>query len=155
MKRLWLSLGTLLALVVLSGPAPSAGAQLRGEIRGVASGPDGPLSGLTVKIINSAGMVVGTAMTSSTGMYSVPGLAVGTYTVQLVDRAGAVLTTGMGTVTATVAAVTVNLTLTTNRLAPAAVTASHTKAIVIGAAVAAGAGTAIYIATRPDSSSTR
>ena len=155
MKRLWLSLGTLLALVVLSGPAPSAGAQLRGEIRGVVSGPDGPLSGLTVNIINSAGMVVGTAVTSSTGAYSVSSLAVGTYTVQLVDRAGAVLTTGMGTVTPAAVTITVNLTLTANRLTPAAVTASHTKAIVISAAVVAGAGTAIYIATKPDSSPTR
>ena len=153
MKRL--SFGTLLALAVLSGPSTSAGAQLAGEIHGVVSGPNGPLSGLTVNIINSNGVVVGTAVTSSTGTYTVPNLAVGTYTVQLVDHAGAVLTTGTGTVTAAVAAVPVNLTLTASRLAPAAIAASHTKAIVFGAAAAAGAGTFAIIATRRDSSPTQ
>ena len=153
MKRL--CFGTLLALAVLSGPAMSAGAPFAGEIHGVVSGPNGPLDGLTVNIINGNGSVLGTAVTSSAGTYTVANLVVGTYTVQIVDRAGAVLTTGMGTVTPAARAATVDLTLTSSGLATAALVASRKKAIVLGVAAAAAAGTFIIIATRPDSSPTR
>ena len=154
MKRLFV--GTLLAVAVLSGPSMSARAPLVGEIHGVVSGPQGPLDGLTVNIINGNGSVLGTAVTSSAGTYTVANLAVGTYTVQIVDRAGAVLTTGVGTVTAAARAATVNLTLTSSGLAPAAFIASRKKAaIVLGVAAAAAVGTLIFVATRPDSSPTR
>jgi hypothetical protein len=94
-------------------------------------------------------------VTSSAGTYTVANLAVGTYTVQIVDRTGAVLTTGMGTVTAAARAATVDLTLTSSGLAAAALVASRKKAIVLGVAAAAAVGTLIFIATRPDSSPTR
>ena len=153
MKRLYV--GTLVALAVLSGPSMSAGAPLVGEIHGVVSGPQGPLDGLTVNIINGNGSVLGTAVTSSAGTYTVANLAVGTYTVQVVDRAGAVLATGMGTVTAAARASAVDLTFNSSGLAAAALVASKKKAIVLGVAAAAAVGTLIFIATRPDSSPTR
>ena len=123
MKQLWLSLGVVAALAAWIGLAPSVRAQATGVIAGTVSGPNGPIAGLTVNIVNGAGSVVGTAVTTQTGTYTVGNLAAGTYTIQVVNAAGRVVVTGVGTVTAAALTATVNLTLTASQLAPAAVAA--------------------------------
>ena len=140
-----------LALVVV------AHGQATGTISGVVSGPDGPLAGVTVNIINSSGQVVGTAVTSSTGAYSVPNLPPGTYTVQVVTSNRRVIGTGTGVVAAGSSA-TVNIPLTSGQLAAAGIAAGggglSTTTVLI---IAGGAGLAIgtYIALKPDPSSTQ
>ena len=161
MKQLWLSIGALLAVAVLTTPAPSARAQANGQVSGIISGPSGPLAGMTVNVVNSAGSVVGTAVTSPAGSYSIANLPIGTYTLQVVNPAGAVLATGLGTVTASAASATVNVALTASQLGTTALAAGaggaggHTTAIVLGVAAGVGAGVGIYAATRSDSSPTR
>jgi uncharacterized repeat protein (TIGR01451 family) len=49
---------------------------------------DPGFAGVTVDLRNSAGLVVGTTTTDSTGAYSFPGLPPGTYTVRVTDTSG-------------------------------------------------------------------
>ena len=145
--RLGLFSAIAVALVVWSVSVRSAVMQRGGEISGVVSGPTSPVAGVTVNVIDTAGQVVGTSVTSSTGAFSVGNLPVGTYTIQAVTRAGTVLMTGTGTVSATTLAATVNLSLTGSQLAAAAAGAgaagtaagiSATTVVAIGAAAAGG-----------------
>ncbi|MEP6917017.1 MAG: carboxypeptidase-like regulatory domain-containing protein [Acidobacteriota bacterium] len=161
MKKLWLCLAVLLALAAWGGAAPSVSAQASGKISGIVSGPNGPIAGVTVNIVNNAGVVVGTAVTTSTGAYTVGNLPVGTYTIQVVNTNGRVAGTGVGTVTAGAPAAVVNLTITSSQLAPAAVAAgggggmgTTTKIVLVTAAVAA-AGILIVVANKDDTSPTR
>jgi len=162
MKQLWLSLGLVAALAAWISSAPSVGAQTSGVIAGTISGPNGPIAGLTVNVVNNAGLVVGTAVTARDGTYMVSSLAVGRYTVQIVNAAGSVLATGVGTVTAAALTATVDLTLTGSQLSAAALAAggtgtglSTTTKVVLATAAAAGAGILVVVATRADSSPTR
>src|SRR5258705_1927549 len=123
MKQLWLSLGLVAALAAWIGSAPSVWAQTSGAIAGTIRGPNGPIAGLTVNVVSNAGRVVGTAVTARDGTYTVSSLAVGTYTIQIVNAAGSVLATGVGTVTAAALTATVDLTLTGSQLSAAALAA--------------------------------
>jgi len=163
MKQLRLSLAVLLALAAWGGAAPSVGAQSRGKITGIVSGPSGPIGGLTVNIVNNAGAVVGTAVTAQNGAYTVENLAVGNYTIQVVSASGSVVSTGVGAVSATSLTTTVNLSLTASQLASVAGAAggggvlgltTATK-VVLATAAAAGTGVLLFAATRSDSSPTR
>src|SRR5262245_15964940 len=103
-----LSALTLLFILVASqigGPNPRA--QATGVIRGTVSGPSGPLSGVTVNIVNASGTVVGSTVTTAAGSYSVGNLAIGTYTIQIVSTTGAVVATSTGTISAAAVAATV------------------------------------------------
>jgi hypothetical protein len=162
MKQRWLSLGLVAALAVWTGSVPSVRAQTPGAIAGTMSGPNGPIAGLTVNVVNDAGSVVGTAITTRDGAYTVSHLAVGTYTIQVVNAAGSVVATGVGTVTAAALTPTVDLTLTAGQLSPAALAAgggatgmSTTTKVVLATAAVAGAGVVVVVATRADSSPTR
>jgi Carboxypeptidase regulatory-like domain len=161
MKRLCLSLAVLLALAAWGGAAPSVSAQTSGKISGIVSGPGGPVAGVTVNIVNNAGAVVGTAVTSRTGAYSFGNLPAGTYTIQVVSDKRAVVATGMGTLNSATATASVDVTLTSSQLASAAVAAgggggmgTSTK-VVLAVAAAAGAGILIAVATKDDTSPTR
>ena len=160
MKQLWLSLVVLLALAAWGGAAPSVSAQASGKITGTVTGPSGPLAGVTVKIVNNAGVVVGTAVTTSTGAYAVENLPPGRYTVQVVISSK-VAGTGAGTVTATIPAAVVDVSLTSSQLAPAAVAAGSghgmgtTTKVVLTVATVAATGIIIKIATKDDTSPTR
>ena len=96
MKQLWLSLVVLLAFAAWSGVAPGVSAQGSGKISGTVSGPSGPLAGVTVKVVNNAGVIVGTAVTAQNGTYSFDNLPAGSYTVQVVSSNGRVIVTGAG-----------------------------------------------------------
>ena len=145
--------GTLVALAL----AVVAHGQATGTISGVVSGPDGPLAGVTVNIINASGQVAGTAVTASNGSFSVPNLPPGTYTVQVVTSDRRVIGTGTGIVAAGVPAI-VNITLTSGQLAAAGIAAGggglSTKTILIIAG-ATGAAIGTYIALKHDPSSTQ
>jgi hypothetical protein len=164
MTRLWIPLGLVALLAVSAGSPSSVLAQGAGVITGAVSGSGGPIAGVTVNVVNDAGTVVGTAVTSSAGAYTIGNLAFGTYTIQVVGTARRVVVTGVGTVSGAASTATVNLTLTDDKLAPAAIAAgggggaggmtTTTKAIIATAA-AAGAGVLAYVATRADSSPTR
>jgi hypothetical protein len=160
LKQLWLALGVVAALAAWVGLAPAVGAQTSGAVAGTIRGPNGPISGMTVNLVNGAGTVVGTATTTPSGTYTVGNLAPGTYTVQVVNSAGRVVGTGVGTVTAAALTATVDVTLTASQLAPAAVAAgggglSTTTKVVLATAAAAGAGILAVVATRDDSSPTK
>jgi Carboxypeptidase regulatory-like domain len=161
MKKLWLSLGLVAGLAGWVGSAPSLRAQATGTIAGAISGPTGPIAGLTVNVVNAAGSVAGTAVTMPAGTYTIGNLAVGTYTIQVVNPARRVVGTGVATVTAGAAATTVDLTLTASQLAGAAVAAgagagmSTATKVILASAAAAAAGVAGVVATRDDSSPTR
>ena len=160
MKQLWLSLGVVAALAAWIGSVPSVRAQTTGVIAGTISGPNGPIAGLTVNVINDAGSVVGTAVTKQDGTYTVSNLGVGRYTVQVVNGAGSVLATGMGTVTTAALTATVDLTLTASQLSSAALAAGSTgmstsTKVVLATAAIAGGGILAVVATRDDSSPTR
>jgi hypothetical protein len=158
MKQLWLSLGLVATLATWIGSAPSVRAQTRGAIAGAVRGPNGPIAGLTVNVVNDAGSVVGTAITMPAGAYTVSNLAVGTYTIQVVE-ARRVVATSVATVTPTTLTAAVDVTLTASELADAAVAAgggmrTRTK-VVLATAAAAAAGVLVFVATREDSSPTR
>ena len=162
MKQLWLSLGLVAAVTAWVGSAPSVRAQTSGAIAGTISGPNGPIAGLTVNVVNVAGSVVGTAVTTRDGTYTVRNLAVGTYTIQIVNAAGSVVATGVGTLTAAALTATVDLTLTASQLSAAALAAggaatglSTTAKVVLATAAVAGTGVLAVVATRSDSSPTR
>jgi hypothetical protein len=127
--RLGLFSALAVALVAWSVSVRSAGLQLDGEIHGIVSGPTSPAEGVTVNIIDSSGQIAGTSVTSAAGAYMVGNLPVGTYTIQAVSRAGTVLMTGTGTVSAGTRAVAVNLALTSGQLAAAAVGAGSTGTV--------------------------
>ena len=117
------------------------------------------MAGVTVKIVNKDGVVVGTAVTTPAGTYAVDNLPAGTYTVQVVSSKGTVVVTGMGTVAPAATAI-VDLTLTSNQLAAAALAAGAggmgtTTKVVLVAAIIAGAGVLIATATKGDTSPTR
>lgn len=163
MKRLWLSLAVLLALAAWGGASSSVSAQTRGKIGGTVTGPNGPVVGVTVNVVNNAGVVVGSSVTSQTGAYSVGNLPFGSYTIQVVSAKGLVVVTGVGSTTAAVATATVDLVLTSSQLAAAAVAAGGgglfgmgtSATVVFAVAVAAGAGIFIAVATKDDTSPTR
>ena len=92
MKQLWLSLGLVAALAAGSASAPSVRAQTSGVIAGTVSGPDGPIAGLTVNVVNDAGSVVGTA-DHDVRPAPIPSaiLPSGMYTIQVVSAAGRVV----------------------------------------------------------------
>jgi Carboxypeptidase regulatory-like domain len=144
-KRL-LPMTLAVGLVVSFGLALLVGAQVvNGTVSGVVSSPSGPLGRVKVNIVDSAGTVAGTTVTSSSGAYSVGNLPAGMYTVQIVDDAGKVLGTGTGMVTAGAPAVTINVALTSGQLSGAAISAGSTgfrlsTTKVLAAAAAAGAG---------------
>ena len=145
MKQL-LSTAVVVALVASFGLTLLAGAQaVNGAVSGVVSDPGGPIGSVKVNIVNSSGAVPGSTVTSSLGAYVFGNLPAGTYTIQVVDNAGNVLGTGTGVVSATAPAVTVNIVLTSRRLAGAAIAAGNTGVglttkVVLAAGAAAGAG---------------
>lgn len=137
--------------------------QATGTIAGVVSGPGGPLAGVTVNIVNSSGQVVGTAVTSSNGSYSVANLPPGNYTVQVAASNGKVMGTATGVATAGLTA-TVNVTLTDDQLAAAGIAAGgggaggggglSTKTILIIAGTT-GAAIGTYVWLKDDPSPTQ
>jgi len=161
MKQLWVSLGLVAALAAWIGSAPSVRAQGSGAIAGVISGPNGPIANLTVNVVNAAGSVVGTAITTQSGGYSVSNLAVGKYTIQVVNAEGRVVVTGVGTLTTAALKATVDLTLTSSQLAAAAVGAgggagmSTTTKVVLATAATVAGGIFGVIAIQADSSPTK
>ena len=98
------------AVLFSQAPLEAGQAQAIGLIAGSASGPAGPLAGVTVNVVNAAGQVVGSAVTSAAGSFSVTGLAAGTFSVNVVSATGAVLSTS----TASLAAGAMTATVTTS-----------------------------------------
>ncbi|MBP0492577.1 SdrD B-like domain-containing protein [Pararoseomonas indoligenes] len=86
-----------------SAPNISAGAYVPATIGGVGfldnngdgiqTAGEGGVAGQTVQLLNSAGAVVATTTTSSTGAYSFTGIVPGTYQVQFTAQSGTVFTT--------------------------------------------------------------
>ena len=100
MKR-FLAVTVVAALLALTPVSPGrAQAQLIGVITGTAAGPAGPLAGVTVNVMNAAGQIVGTTVTTTAGTFSVSGLAAGTFSVNVVSATGAVLSTSTATLAA-------------------------------------------------------
>ena len=149
---------TLVVGQLLSISAQSAGV---GVITGTVSGPSGPMAGATVQVLDSAGVVVGTATTTETGVFGVTGLSAGTFTVQTVGVNGAILGATNATLAAGSMSVAVTLSATAGALAASAVAvtaaasnaavSSTTVLLAVGAAAAA-AGTAAVVAAKPDAS---
>ena len=164
MKRI---LGVLVAVTLVVVQLAHAQAQV-GVIAGTATGPAGPLAGVTVNIVNAAGQVVGSAVTTATGGFSVGGLAAGTFTVNVVGTTGAVISTTTATLAAGAMTATVTVTATAAALAGAGVaaggvaaagagTAGLSTAAIVGtvAAVGGGIAAATVIATNDDASPSR
>ena len=149
---------TLVVGQLLSISAQSAGV---GVITGTVSGPSGPMVGAAVQVLDSAGVVVGTATTTETGVFGVTGLSAGTFTVQTVGVNGAILGATNATLAAGSMSVAVTLSATAGALAASAVAvtaaasnaavSSTTVLLAVGAAAAA-AGTAAVVAAKPDAS---
>jgi hypothetical protein len=142
------------------------GAQLAGlgTITGTASGALGPLTGLTVQVLDSAGTVVAKGVTTQTGAFSIGGLNPGTFTVQVLGSNGAVvgassatLAAGAMTATVTVSAAAGALAAAASAAAAAAATSgvAPTPVRAAVAAAAASVGTAAVIATNDDASGSR
>ena len=160
MKRV---LALIFAFTLGVGQLLSISAQTTGVgvITGTVSGPSGPMVGATVQVLDSAGVVVGTATTTETGAFGVTGLSAGTFTVQTVGVNGAILGATNATLAAGSMSVAVTLSATSGALAALAVAvtaaasnaavSSTTVLLAVGAAAAA-AGTAAVVAAKPNAS---
>ena len=161
MKRV---LSLIFAFTLGVGQLLSISAQTTGVgvITGTVSGPSGPMVAATVQVLDSAGVVVGTATTTETGAFSVTGLSAGTFTVQTVGVNGAVLGATNATLAAGSMSTAVALSATAGALAASAVAVtavavsaaaiSSTTVLVAVGAAAAAAGTAAVVASKPDAS---
>jgi hypothetical protein len=158
MKRILLSLSVVLVFAAAFAWAQPVSAQGTGTVSGVVTGPNGALAGLKVNILDSNGAVVGTATTSATGAYSVAGLPLGSYTVQVVGKNG-VAATGTGIATASLTMATVNIALTSSQLAAAGLASGGGftflgmtgTTLLIGGGVVAGGAVLIHQAGKPSS----
>ena len=100
----------MLAAVVIQVSSLSAGAGSTGVISGTMRGPAGPVAGVRVNALNNSGAIVGSAVTSGAGTYSLDGLPAGTFVVQAVSPAGAVMTTSTATLSSASMTSIANLT---------------------------------------------
>jgi hypothetical protein len=147
----------------------NAQVQAVGVIAGSASGPIGPLSGITIQIVDSEGRVVRSTVTSKTGTFRIDGLNPGTFTAQAVGSAGAVIAAASATLSASAMTATVTLSATSAAVAgiaagvagvgPGVVAAAGglsaaTVAMGVGAAAAA-VGAAAVVSRRSDASPSR
>ena len=117
----------MLAVALGSIPALSAKTGAPGVITGTMRGPAGPAAGVTVNVLNARGTIVGRAVTSGSGAYTLDGLSAGTYTVQALGASGTVLSTSVVTLAANA------MTASTTLLAPAAAAPQATQATAVGA----------------------
>ena len=167
MKRL-VSLTLAFVFVLAQLSYVGAQGQAVGIISGTATGTNGAaLAGVTVQVVNSAGTVVGSAVTTAAGSFSVGGLTAGTFTVNVVAASGAVIGTSTATLTAAAMTATVGVSATAAAAAAAAGAAAaggaaaaaggiSTAAHVAGVgAAAAGIGAAAVVANRDDASPSR
>ena len=137
----------------------SAGAA--GIITGTMQGPAGPMAGIRVNALNTAGSIVAVATTDGSGAYSVEGLPAGTFVLQAVSPSGAVVTTSTATLSGASMKVTRNLT-TSAAAAPAAQSAAlsgggfNSKVVwwIVGTS-AATAGIVSAVAVDDDASPTQ
>jgi hypothetical protein len=159
MKRILLSLSVVLVFAAAFVWAQPVSAQAKGTVSGNITGPNGALAGLKVNILDSNGAVVGTTTTSATGAYSVAGLPLGSYTVQVVGKNGGVAATGTGIATASLTMATVNIALTSSQLAAAGIAGGGGftflgmtgTTLLIGGGVVAGGAVLIHQAGKPSS----
>jgi hypothetical protein len=169
MKRVF-ALALMFALVVGNLSSLSAQAPAIGVISGTVSGPSGPLAGVTVNVLSSAGNIIGSAVTTTTGSFSVGGMASGTFSVQAIGATGSVLSTSAATLTAASMTATVSMSATAATLAAAATAAVATTTAAVGGAItgistaaivagvgaaAATAGVVAAVATKSDASPSR
>jgi hypothetical protein len=164
MKRV---LAALFAFISLVGQLPPTAAQTGGvgAIVGSITGPSGPLVGVTVEILDQAGVVVAMATTAETGAFSVAGLQTGSFTVQAVGANGAVLAASSATIAEGAMTIIVTLNATAGILAASATLASSavgatsgvTSTTVLAAlgSAAAAAGAAAVIPTQQEASGSR
>jgi hypothetical protein len=135
-----------------------------GVITGVVSGSDGVLAGVTVQVLDSASSIVGTAVTTEAGTFSIGGLSTGTFTVHAVGSTGAVIGASTATLVegAMAAAVTVGANAGAVAAAAAAVVTTTATAggmsatavlAAVGAAAAAVGTAAVVSADEPASGS--
>ena len=161
MKRI---LGVVVILAVAFAHVPVF-ALAPGVITGTVTGNAGPLSGVTVQVLNAAGHIVGTAATTATGSFRAVDLAAGTFSVNVVGASGAVLSTATATLAAGAMTAILPLRVSVAALAGAGAAAqipaagagglSTTAIVVTVVAVAAGVGAAAYVANRGSSSPSR
>jgi hypothetical protein len=140
------------ALAVSLSVGTPLGAQGRGTIEGVASGPAGPLSNATVQVIDAQGRMISKVITNTTGYFRITNLPTGTYTVQALSPAGGVISTASATIAESSMTATVTLTATAATMADAAGAAAGAGAAAAGAAtggtaVAVGGGAASGLST--------
>jgi hypothetical protein len=135
-----------------------------GTITGTIDGPQGPLTGVTVQAIDSAGSIAGSAVTNGTGAFRIGALRAGTYTVRVLGANGQVIATSSATLTAETMTATLKLSASAGALAgpasgvPAAANGGGMSAKVVLASVGAAAaslGTLLVISTNEDVSGSR
>jgi hypothetical protein len=144
-------------------PQRPMAAQSNGVITGSASGPNGPLGGLMVQALDAAGAVAGEARVSPSGTFTIDGLPVGTFLVQVVTPSGAVICTGMVTIAADEPAARIALVASAAALAALAAAAttgvgggvSTTLVLASLGAAASTLGAAAVIANDDEASPSR
>ena len=96
----------IIAATVASAVAATAVASVtaqtvgNGVISGAINGPNGPLGAVTVQVVDATGTIVGNAVTTAAGTFSVGGLPAGTFLVRVMAANGNLI----GTSTAMLAA---------------------------------------------------
>jgi hypothetical protein len=135
----------ILAMVAAHAPVASAQQQLPGAFVVRVVGPAGPMGGVTVRLTNAAGRMVGMGTTASDGTYTFVGLPEGKYTASAALK-NVVLGTAADAITATVQKAAVTITVeagdaaSTRTSTVAISTALITAALVLATGLAGVAG---------------
>lgn len=165
MTRLFASL-LAASLCAAQLPVLSAQTSRAGVITGIVVGTAGALTGVTVQVLDSAGVIVGSTVTTETGAFRVNGLPEGTFPLNAVSTSGAVIGTSIATLTADAmtARVTISATAASDEAAamaawgglavPAIGLSARTVVASLGAA-AANIGAASLVVVGADASPSR
>jgi hypothetical protein len=144
MQRILVAI-VILAMVAAHAPVAGAQQQLPGVFVVRVVGPAGPMSGVTVRLTNAAGRMVGMGTTASDGTYTFVGLPEGKYTASAALK-NVVLGTAADAITATVQKAAVTITVeagdaaSTRTSTVAISTALITAALVLATGLAGVAG---------------
>jgi hypothetical protein len=147
MQRILVAVVIVAVAATARGPIVSAQQQqLPGVLTVTVVGPAGPMGGVTVRLTNAAGRMVGMGTTASDGTYMFVGLPEGKYTASA-SLKNVVLGTAADAITATVQKAAVTITVeagdaaSTRTSTVAISTALITAALVLATGLAGVAGT--------------
>jgi hypothetical protein len=148
MKKL---LALTLTCVIVSAQFPALAAQAAqptGAVSGTATSNTGrKLSGITIRVRNTAGAIIGSTVTASDGTYTVSALAAGMYTLECLTEKKQVIGTARATLTSPSA--TVNLTCASD---VAALPILNKKVLTALGAAAVAIGAVAVVSTRDPAS---